>query len=114
MDCYLCPDNDQFDQLPPRERIAADPHWRVAHAYTTSLPGSLVAPRHHYRRGKRSASRVHSSSREPLATERDGWRGSSARGHRRVDVRVGTGTHPRLSAGLQARGTGERDADVRE
>jgi hypothetical protein len=31
MDCYACHNNDQFDQLPPRERIAADPHWRVAH-----------------------------------------------------------------------------------
>ena len=42
MDCYVCHHNDQFDQLPPRERIAADPHWRVAHAFNTSLPGWLV------------------------------------------------------------------------
>ena len=48
MDCYVCHNNDQFDQLPPRERIAADPHWRVAHAFNTSLPGWLVlVPRRH-------------------------------------------------------------------
>ncbi len=39
MDCYVCHNNDQFDQLRPRERIGADPHWRVAHAFNTSLPG---------------------------------------------------------------------------
>jgi diadenosine tetraphosphate (Ap4A) HIT family hydrolase len=48
MDCYVCRNNDQFDQLPPRERIAADPHWRVAHAFNTSLPGWLIlVPRRH-------------------------------------------------------------------
>jgi len=48
MDCYACHNNDQFDRLPPRERIAADPHWRVAHAFNTSLPGWLVlVPRRH-------------------------------------------------------------------
>lgn len=48
MDCYACHNNDQFDQLPPRERIAADSHWRVAHAFNTSLPGWLVlVPRRH-------------------------------------------------------------------
>ena len=48
MDCFACRNNDQFDRLPPRERIAADPHWRVAHAFNTTLPGSLVlVPRRH-------------------------------------------------------------------
>jgi diadenosine tetraphosphate (Ap4A) HIT family hydrolase len=48
MDCYSCHNNDQLDQLPPRERIAVDAHWRVAHAFNTSLPGWLVvAPRRH-------------------------------------------------------------------
>jgi diadenosine tetraphosphate (Ap4A) HIT family hydrolase len=48
MDCYVCRNNDQFDQLPTRERIAADPHWRVAHAFNTSLPGWLIlVPRRH-------------------------------------------------------------------
>lgn len=48
MDCFVCHNNDHFDQLPPRERIAADPYWRVAHAFNTSLPGWLVlVPRRH-------------------------------------------------------------------
>ena len=48
MDCYVCRNNDQFDQLPPRERIAADSHWRVAHAFNTTLPGWLIlVPRRH-------------------------------------------------------------------
>lgn len=48
MDCYVCHHNDQFHQLPPRERIAADPHWRVAHAFNTTLPGWLIlVPRRH-------------------------------------------------------------------
>ncbi|MFF9685195.1 HIT family protein [Streptomyces sp. NPDC014623] len=38
----------RFDVLPPRERIASDRHWRVAHATGTSLPGWLVLlPRRH-------------------------------------------------------------------
>lgn len=48
MDCFACRNNDQFDSLPPRERVAADPHWRVAHAFDTALPGWLVlVPRRH-------------------------------------------------------------------
>jgi diadenosine tetraphosphate (Ap4A) HIT family hydrolase len=48
MDCYVCQNNDQFDTLPPREGIAADPHWRVAHAFNTELRGWLVVlPRRH-------------------------------------------------------------------
>lgn len=48
MDCYTCSGNDRFDDLPPRDRVAADPHWRVAHAFNTTLPGWLVlVPRRH-------------------------------------------------------------------
>ena len=48
MECYTCRNNGQFDQLPPRERIAADRCWRVAHAFDSSLPGWLVlVPRRH-------------------------------------------------------------------
>jgi diadenosine tetraphosphate (Ap4A) HIT family hydrolase len=48
MDCYACRNNDRLDQLPPRERIAADQHWRVAHAFNSTLPGWLVlVPRRH-------------------------------------------------------------------
>lgn len=48
MDCYSCQSNDQFDRLPPRERIAADPHWRVAHDFNSTLPGWLIlVPRRH-------------------------------------------------------------------
>lgn len=48
MDCIVCATNDQFDNLPPRERVVADPHWRVAHALNTTLPGWLVLiPRRH-------------------------------------------------------------------
>jgi diadenosine tetraphosphate (Ap4A) HIT family hydrolase len=43
-----CEHNARFDSLPPRERIAADPYWRVAHAFGTGLPGWLVLlPRRH-------------------------------------------------------------------
>jgi len=47
-DCYSCTQDALFDQLPPRERIAADEHWRVAHAIGSSLEGWLVLlPRRH-------------------------------------------------------------------
>jgi diadenosine tetraphosphate (Ap4A) HIT family hydrolase len=47
-DCYTCGQEAQFDVLPPRERIAADRHWRVAHAIGTALLGWLVLlPRRH-------------------------------------------------------------------
>ncbi|HXA60653.1 MAG TPA: HIT family protein [Streptosporangiaceae bacterium] len=47
-DCYSCGDEERFDSLPPRARIAADEYWRVAHAFGTSLPGWLVLlPRRH-------------------------------------------------------------------
>lgn len=48
MDCCTCHNNDQIDTLPPRERVAADDHWRVAHAFDTALAGWLVlVPRRH-------------------------------------------------------------------
>ncbi|MBO3740209.1 HIT family protein [Actinoplanes flavus] len=48
MDCYACRNNETFDRLPPRERIAADRFWRVAHDFNSSLPGWLVlVPRRH-------------------------------------------------------------------
>lgn len=46
--CYSCARNAEFDRLPPRERIAADDLWRVAHAFGSALPGWLVLlPRRH-------------------------------------------------------------------
>ncbi|MEU5566733.1 HIT family protein [Micromonospora musae] len=48
MDCFTCCSNTRIDALPPREVIAADDHWRVAHAFDTALPGWLVLiPRRH-------------------------------------------------------------------
>lgn len=47
-DCYTCDREAQFDTLPPRERVAADDYWRMAHAIDTALPGWLVlVPRRH-------------------------------------------------------------------
>lgn len=46
--CYTCAQEQQFDRLPVRERIAFDEHWRVAHAVGTVLEGWLVVvPRRH-------------------------------------------------------------------
>jgi diadenosine tetraphosphate (Ap4A) HIT family hydrolase len=48
MDCFVCENNDRFESLPIWERIAADAHWRVAHAIDSALPGWLVLiPRRH-------------------------------------------------------------------
>ncbi|MCS0638294.1 HIT family protein [Streptomyces sp. LP05-1] len=47
-DCFTCAQELRGTALPPRERIAADDHWRVAHATGTALPGWLVlVPRRH-------------------------------------------------------------------
>ncbi|MFF3015704.1 HIT family protein [Streptomyces sp. NPDC057939] len=47
-DCYACGKEAEFDDLPPRERVVHDQHWRVAHAVNTALPGWLVLlPRRH-------------------------------------------------------------------
>ena len=40
--CHSCDRETEFDRLPTRELIAADEHWRVGHAFDTSLPGWLV------------------------------------------------------------------------
>jgi diadenosine tetraphosphate (Ap4A) HIT family hydrolase len=46
-DCFSCAAERRPD-LPPRERIYLDPHWRVAHAFGTAQPGWLVMlPRRH-------------------------------------------------------------------
>ncbi|MET8087620.1 HIT family protein [Micromonospora sp. NPDC005237] len=48
MDCYACDQNRRIDTLPARELVAADEHWRVAHAFDSTLPGWLVlVPRRH-------------------------------------------------------------------
>jgi diadenosine tetraphosphate (Ap4A) HIT family hydrolase len=47
-ECYACRHERRFADLPPRERIAADDSWRVAHAFGTALPGWLILlPRRH-------------------------------------------------------------------
>lgn len=46
--CYACGKEAQFDELPPRECVAFDQHWRVAHSFNTAVPGWLVLlPRRH-------------------------------------------------------------------
>jgi diadenosine tetraphosphate (Ap4A) HIT family hydrolase len=46
--CLPCDNDARLESLPPRERVAADQHWRVAHAFGTGLPGWLVLqPRRH-------------------------------------------------------------------
>ncbi|GAA1669244.1 HIT family protein [Fodinicola feengrottensis] len=48
IDCYTCAQEAGLATAPPRERIAYDDHWRVAHVITSSLPGWLVLlPRRH-------------------------------------------------------------------
>jgi diadenosine tetraphosphate (Ap4A) HIT family hydrolase len=39
--CFACGNTAAAD-LPVRERIFQTPHWRLAHAFNTSLPGWLV------------------------------------------------------------------------
>lgn len=47
-DCYACAKEARFDELPPRECVVFDQHWRVAHVFDTALPGWLVLlPRRH-------------------------------------------------------------------
>ena len=46
--CYICSRDAALDTLPPRERIASDALWRVAHAFDAALPGwLLLMPRRH-------------------------------------------------------------------
>ncbi|MER7008762.1 HIT family protein [Dactylosporangium sp. NPDC000555] len=42
MSCFSCDRNERAGELPPRERIGLDEHWRVAHAFDTALPGWLI------------------------------------------------------------------------
>jgi diadenosine tetraphosphate (Ap4A) HIT family hydrolase len=41
-ECYACGKEAQFGELPPRECLAFDRHWRVAHDFNTTVPGWLV------------------------------------------------------------------------
>jgi diadenosine tetraphosphate (Ap4A) HIT family hydrolase len=46
--CFSCRSGARPEQAPPREAVAFDRHWRVAHAFGTELPGWLVlVPRRH-------------------------------------------------------------------
>jgi hypothetical protein len=40
--CYACVQEQMFDQLPVRERIAFDQNWRVAHTICSALEAWLV------------------------------------------------------------------------
>ena len=47
-ECYICEITAQGDDAPTWQRIYVDEHWRVAHAFDTSLPGWLVlVPKRH-------------------------------------------------------------------
>ncbi|MER5408854.1 HIT domain-containing protein [Streptomyces sp. NPDC002769] len=47
-DCYPCSMEAGFDGLPPRECVAHDQLWRVAHVFDTTVCGWLVLlPRRH-------------------------------------------------------------------
>lgn len=47
-ECVICAANASIGDLPPRERVAADEWWRVAHAFDAALPGWLILlPRRH-------------------------------------------------------------------
>jgi diadenosine tetraphosphate (Ap4A) HIT family hydrolase len=47
-DCFTCRKEEEFDDLPPRECVVHDQHWRVAHSFNTAVPGWLVLlPRRH-------------------------------------------------------------------
>lgn len=39
--CYIC-DHQAAPALPPREDVVHTEHWRVAHAFNSTLPGWLV------------------------------------------------------------------------
>jgi diadenosine tetraphosphate (Ap4A) HIT family hydrolase len=47
-DCFTCRREEEFDDLPPRECVVHDQHWRVAHSFNAAVPGWLVLlPRRH-------------------------------------------------------------------
>ncbi|MFD8568853.1 HIT family protein [Streptomyces sp. NPDC057694] len=75
--CYACANEARFDDLPPRERVAHDAHWRVAHSFTSALPGWLVLlPRRH-------VTAVHDLS-DAEATTLGGWQVGVSRALRAV------------------------------
>lgn len=41
-DCYACGQQGEAAELPPREDVIHTEHWRVAHAFNSTLPGWLV------------------------------------------------------------------------
>ncbi|CAM5660025.1 hypothetical protein GCM10010329_24620 [Streptomyces spiroverticillatus] len=46
--CYPCAQEARLPDVPPRECVARDEHWRVVHAFNSALPGWLVLlPRRH-------------------------------------------------------------------
>jgi diadenosine tetraphosphate (Ap4A) HIT family hydrolase len=46
--CFSCAEEARLAELPPRQSVAHDEHWRVVHAFDTSLPGWLILlPRRH-------------------------------------------------------------------
>lgn len=46
--CYTCDVENAAGRMPPRDRIASDDYWRVAHATGSALSGWLVlVPRRH-------------------------------------------------------------------
>ena len=47
LDCLSC-ERAGWDDKPLRERVLVTEHWRVAHAYDTSLPGWLVVLPHEH------------------------------------------------------------------
>jgi diadenosine tetraphosphate (Ap4A) HIT family hydrolase len=48
LDCYTCAQETAGRDAPPWQRLAADEHWRVAHAFNSAVPGWLVlVPRRH-------------------------------------------------------------------
>ncbi|MEU6841563.1 HIT domain-containing protein [Streptomyces sp. NPDC046716] len=75
--CYACANEARFDDLPPRELVAHDAHWRVAHSFTSALPGWLVLlPRRH-------VTAVHELSDTEAATL-GGWQVGASRALRAV------------------------------
>ncbi|WP_353946805.1 HIT family protein [Streptomyces sp. HUAS MG91] len=75
--CYACANEARFDDLPPRERVAHDTHWRVAHSFTSALPGWLVLlPRRH-------VTAVHDLS-DSEAAALGGWQVGASRALREV------------------------------
>lgn len=88
--CFVCRQNAAVDRLPLRERILLTEHWRVAHAFDTSLPGWLVVGARVFPRmpdlpaasigpqvfrhlGVAPADRVDASARDDIAASLAAW-----------------------------------------